>query len=46
MEEHHEHDPEHDHDHEHSHEHPHDHGHEGPGLLGRLMHALTPHSHD
>lgn len=27
----------------HDHDHDHDHGH---GLLGRLRHALTPHSHD
>ncbi len=44
MEEHHEHDHEHPHDHEH--EHKHDHSHEGQGLLGRITHALTPHSHD
>lgn len=35
----------HEHDHEHSHGHDHDHEHAG-GLLGRLRHALTPHSHD
>ncbi len=29
--------------HDHDHDHDHDHGH---GLLGRLRHALTPHSHD
>ncbi|GAB3887366.1 cation diffusion facilitator family transporter [Terrabacter terrigena] len=39
------------HDHQHSHSHSHDderdHGHEhGSGWLGRLRHAVTPHSHD
>jgi Co/Zn/Cd efflux system component len=37
---------EHDHD-EHEHEHEHDHEHEGAGgLLGRLRHLVSPHSHD
>jgi cation diffusion facilitator family transporter len=38
----HDHDHRHDHDH-HGHDHDHDHGH---GLLGKLKHAVVPHSHD
>ena len=39
----HSHDHDHGHDHGHGEHHDHDHGH---GFLGRLRHALTPHSHD
>jgi cation diffusion facilitator family transporter len=51
----HDHDHRHDHDHHghdhghaghgHDHDHDHDHGH-GHGLLGKLKHAVVPHSHD
>lgn len=38
-------DPAHAHDHEHDRDHDHDHDH-GSGLLRRLRHTFTPHSHD
>jgi cation diffusion facilitator family transporter len=46
----HDHEPGHGHDDEHGHEHAHDHepghGHgRGPGVTGRLLHAVRPHSH-
>jgi len=41
----HEADHEHDHDHDHDHDHQHEHGAPG-GLLARLRHLVTPHSHD